>query len=269
MLVLELKSLQILNNDIYLLEIFDQKIILNDQYLGLQILDSNLNIEKKIFLKDNISIYHIYKNPDACSLLLYCPDDQEAILVEFATSSTQNISIEDCKIFSPLYMWKNNTILFATYDYEYYLLDLKNQLLTSYDEKKVQNEWSLFDAFVTDALQHKGLLQVNPIAHTYLYDNETDVVFRDYPTNTTIKNKSSLAYHDAIFQNDTFAFISENGIEIKDLHNNVHMIKYTNPLYIFLRARFLQEDNRFYLFALLSNKSNNLDNIVIKYEIER
>ena len=79
------------NNDIYFMEVVEEKIIINDNYDGVLILDSDLNILKSIRLLEELSIDTSFLNNQ--QIVLYCYENQCLIYINIDTYEYKIISL--------------------------------------------------------------------------------------------------------------------------------------------------------------------------------
>jgi len=73
------------HNDIYILEIQNDKILINDNCEGLAQLNFHLDRETKIPLHSETIIYSVYKEFQGSKLLIYSPDQEEMIIINTNT----------------------------------------------------------------------------------------------------------------------------------------------------------------------------------------
>jgi len=69
------------DNDVYFFQTVSDKIIINDNYVGLLILDSDLNLIKRLAIFDGITIYSSFFNNSNEEILLFCPDNECIVYV--------------------------------------------------------------------------------------------------------------------------------------------------------------------------------------------
>lgn len=120
------------NNDMYFLEIVADKIVVNDNYSGVLILDRNLNVLKSLPLIEGIRIYTSYTNPINEEILLYCPDNNIIVYVNLKDYDYKIIQLNDGVdnlIFAEVYEWNENYVILSTYEFEFVKIHIKKSSL--------------------------------------------------------------------------------------------------------------------------------------------
>lgn len=127
------------------MDIISEKIVINDNYNGLIILNKDLEIIEKILFDEEVTIYSSYKNDINEELLLYCPDDNRFIFVDLKNFNYKYISINkdiEDMIFSDKYKWDISGIRIDTYCSNTISIDLENQSAIVLDKQKQKNAGS-------------------------------------------------------------------------------------------------------------------------------
>ena len=136
------------NNDIYFLENVGNKIIINDNYSGILVLNNKLKVINKISFVEEITIYSSYINTTNEEILLYCPDNSIFVYINVKSYKQKIIKLKDPiinnMIFSNQYIWVDNNVLLSTYKSEFILINIKNSLVEIIDLNKLQQKYPAF-----------------------------------------------------------------------------------------------------------------------------
>ena len=113
--MMEVKNVELLNNDAYFMEIVNNMIVVNDNYKGLIIFDSELRLIEKIELIEELTIYTSFKNGN--KILLFCPDNGCFIYVNIELHKKKIIPLTefDNYLFSTLYDWDQENLILSDY----------------------------------------------------------------------------------------------------------------------------------------------------------
>ena len=266
MILKKTHTLNLNNNDIYILETCLDKIIINDNYQGLLLLDNSLNILHAIPITKNLIIYTVYKNHNCQNIMLYCPDNKQIILVDLQTLVNKIISLPktlDNQILSPNYYWHKDILILTTFDRIFYQLILQSNKLKQIPYKTIKSTWKHFFNFWNQC-QDYTILTTYPHEASIIFQKDMKTIgFFNYTKNTTeLIDNFDKGWHDIEHQNDFFAFIYEKKIEL--FHNNNKTILKPQEDYAFLKMRFLNANT---IIVLSSAISNNLQCSIETYEI--
>jgi len=266
MILKKTHELNVNNNDIYILETCLDKIIINDNYQGLLLLDTSLNILHAIPITKNLMIYAIYKNHNCQSLILYCPDNEQVILVDLQTFINNITSLPKTlnnQMLSPNYYWHKDTLILTTFDGIFYQLVLKSNKLQQIPYETIKRTYGHFFNFWNQC-QNYTILATYPHEASFIFQKDMKTIgFFNYTNNTTsLINNFDKGWHDVEYKNEFFAFIYEEKIEL--LHKSNKTVLTPQEHYYFLKMHFLNENT---IVVLSSNISNNLQCIIETYEI--
>ena len=214
--MIEVKDVELLNNDAYFMEIVNNMIVVNDNYKGLIIFDSELRQIKKIELIEELAIYTSFKNGN--EILLFCPDNGCFIYVNIELNKKKIIPLAefDNYLFSTVYDWNQENLILSDYQGHFIKVDLSKGVLVKVDS---DSNYSL-----VDCRQNINILQ----------------------------NFEKEQYHDFEAINGYLAKIGENKVEI--LFNNNIEVRYSSEYYDFLKGKFMLENGEVYLFLLSGNR---------------
>lgn len=251
---MKVKNVELLNNDVYFMEIVNNMIVINDNYGGLIVFDSELRQIKKIELVNELIIYTSFKNGN--ELLLFCPDNDCLIYVNIESNEKKIISLTgfESYLFSTIYDWNQKNLILSDYQDHFIKVDLNKRILVKMD---------LNDVECKNIREDYGKLRRGKIckvcasekkAFIQLPDSNYSLV--DYKQNINIlQNFEKEEYHDFETINGYLAKIGENKIEISFKDNKE--VFYSPEYYDFLKGKFMIEKGTIYLFLLSGDKSNS------------
>ena len=129
------KAEKTFTGDAYFLETLNDKVIVNDNYRGLIVLNEDIEPVKTIDIGHDICIYNAIVIDDE-RVLLNCIDDKKIFVVNIETSEVkccdmpQNLEEEVLKEKGPS---EGNRIVLRTYKGHNFVLDLNNMIIDQYD----------------------------------------------------------------------------------------------------------------------------------------
>lgn len=264
MLIKKIDELIILNNDIYILTNFKDYIIINDNYQGLILLNHTLRTIEKIFIFEGIHIYHLYQKYNGNSVLVYSPENKEIILVDIDTKEHTVIKTHTNEVFSPNYYWNDNTLLMITFNSDFYQLCFEFYILKQVIAKEVEKTCSSFFNFWNASREYHVLKVYSEQQSFIVKNNNKSISFLNYAQQKYVIAKNfSDGWHDVEYSNNIFLFIHEKKIEI--INNQDKITLKPHPDYIFLRARFLSNNQ---IVVLSSKPSNSRECLLETYSLE-
>lgn len=253
------------NNDIYILETYNDTIIINYNYQGLLILDNVLCIQKKLIFLQEASIYHLYKQCNGNNLMLYLPDNHQIIFVDIKTSDHFALSLPEVfnkEILSSNYYWNDNILILITFDKNFYQFDFSSKTLHQISYGKAKKICLSFFTFFDISTQY-DVTKFYPDKESFIFRSNDTIGFLNYQQNTqNIITKFNQKWHDVEYDNNIFIFIHEKKIELISKKNRFLLIPCDN--FIFLRAKFV-DNNHFVILS--SNASNPKENLLEMYKI--
>lgn len=251
------KTKEFKQNDIYFMEILLDIIIINDNYNGILIYDSNMILKKKLRIFEDITIYSSFNNSYE-EILLFCPDNECLVHINIVNYEYKVIYLEnglENLIFSALYEWNDNGLVLTTNNGEFYSVCIYEKKIHKIDYKDIRRLYPKLYEFHLEFIKHKVV--------KVFYDEYIAIINND-KCNISILNlkkkskqilsNATINFHDIEFMKGIYAIVNEKAIEIISIHDNV--VLYPNKDCIFLKARFLSEQNDIYLVALSSSQTN-------------
>jgi len=257
---------------LYFLEIIGNKIVINDNYEGIIILDNFFNIIKTIKIFDDIMIWRCYKHFSEKAFLLYCYENSCFIYIDIQSWKFSIIKIEEsCEIlFSRFYWWENrNEIILTTYKNELFKICLTEKLLTKISESYLKNHCRQFyqiwlnykDFSVIHFFPRDNVLlvqdQVKYELIIYNYANVTEERIPYFLEDT----------HDFYYQNGSVLVIHEKQIDLITPDYKRFKIQTKDPL-VSLRAKFIESEAICFV-ALYRNESNPDNRKLVSYCLEK
>ncbi len=247
------------NNDVYFLACVNNKIVINDNYKGVLILDSQLNMIDAIEIIDDLVIYsyYVYRN----NILLYCPENNNIVFLDVESGNNLIISLSgfESEIFGDVYGWDNDKIILSTYKGKYICIDLLNQNpKLSYcngNGTQVQKDYDILKNYTV----HKVF---SDVARALVGNEELCLI--DYRKHMVLLEKiKQEQYHDYELMNHCLVKIGENSINITNCKNEVVL----KPMkgYIYLRAKFLKVNEVSYIITLASCTDNTESCMIEKH----
>ncbi len=253
-------------NDIYILDNYDNTIIINDNNQGLLLLDNSLHIQRKLVIPQKASIYSVYKKYDGSAIILYLPDAHQIIYTDLKTPTPYTITLPkdfNEEILSPNYYWNNNTLILTTLNDNFYQLDFTSNKLHPVSSDTVEKDYPSFFDFWNICRKY-NILTFYPNKQSFIFQSSSIVSFFNFQQDKQhIVTGFSKGWHDVECSNNIFLFIHEKKIEIINEQDKIILKPHVD--YIFLRAKFLN-DNHFVILS--SNLSNPQENLLEIYKFD-
>ena len=269
------------NNDMYFMEVISDKIVINDNYEGVLILDRDFNVIKGIKLLDDLIIETSFINEK--EIILYCYENECLIHIDIDSYAYEiiklNKDLKD-KIFLSLYEWINNDLILSADNGMFFvyvnLLDNTAQEIQKDLIDKLQ--FSIYDNW--NKLRKYRLHKIYSDKYYAVIESDNVIMLMDYKNDTksvlqietmdVYDNKvpTNCIYHDIEVTTDCVVEISEKKISI--LYGSKNVILYPNPEnYRFLRGKFITIDKTDFLLLLSNNNSNSSKSKIEKYLINK
>jgi hypothetical protein len=272
MLLKELNYLTLDKNNVYRLEPYHDKIIINENYDSIKILDLSLNIIKTISLIPNLQINSIYKQSNGNAIIIHDFDHEQLIFVDLKTEKTIliNIKIFIAEPFYPYhYYWQENTLIFALEKKcSFYRLNLISLSLEQIASKTVQLIAPSFFDFCY-------------ICNLYCRKYRTVIIDSDKESCIFFKNRNLIGFYKhknkvLILSKHKFT-LSEKAYCYKD---NLIFFDLANKTILFKKDKYLFDIEKSYecldvnllnnnnIIVLERNKDNHRLSLIKIYEIE-
>jgi hypothetical protein len=211
MILKQLHALSFENNDIYRLESHLDKIIVNEDYHGIRILDFSLNTIKIIPIIEGLIVDCIYKQFDGNSIMLYDMDHDRLVLINLETYKPIIVTIDDNlhgNFYSRNYYWQDATLIFAVEnDVTFYQFNFTSLILEKISQKIVRILAPTFFSFSQACRKHNAIT-IYPEKEAFIFKkNRKLIAFYDYKNKKLIIKKYKLGnFQDVYFYQDTFIF---------------------------------------------------------------
>ncbi|APC40576.1 hypothetical protein [Clostridium estertheticum] len=246
------------DNDIYFIGNLADKIIINDNYNGILILDNNLELIKKLEIFDDITVYsHFINNVDE-EILLFCPDNECMVYINVETYEYKVIYLKnglENLIFSNLYEWSVNGLVLSTYNGEFYSICIDEKIIEKIDYKEVERLYPKLYKFYKESTKQK-VIKLFPDEYIAIIEEEKrNINAFNYKEQTKhVLNNASINFIDIEFKDGIFVLVDENIIEIITIRDKE--ILHPDENYIFLKAKFVSKLDCICLVTLSSSNSN-------------
>lgn len=244
-------------NDIYFMEVLSDKIIINDNYEGILILDSNLNVIKRLKIFKGIAIYSSFVNKNG-EILLFCPDNECMVYINIEDYQYKVISLKnglEDLIFSTLYEWNENSLILTTYNDEFYNICVHEKTIQKIDYKEIERLYPNLYNFYQELMKYKVIKVFSDEYIAIIYDENCNINMINFRYKTKqVLNNVSDDFLDIEFIDETFAIVNENTIEIVKRYYKEIIDR--NMEFIFLKARFVNKANNIFLVTLSSSQSD-------------
>jgi hypothetical protein len=245
------------DNDIYLLEVVSDKVVINDNYTGLIVLDSALKTVRRHHIMDEIVFEDSFTWGDG--MLLHCIENDCFVYLDMAKASYKMI---------PLLPELHETPFLAAFAQEgdqVFLLTESGTVGVMVDVAKgtvsLTRCASEDEAFATacdawEAFRKSSLHKVYPERHLVLADSEDGFEVICYTDGTRKAFMVQRApFHDLEAFGDYLAQVDEWGIVLTDGNGCLRLAPEPDGYY-FCWGRFLPVDGGMAFFTLASNNAN-------------
>lgn len=249
-----------MDKDVYFMEVFPGKIVINDDYEGIMVLDDQLNVIETIGVED-IVIDASFKNAATKELAVFFHDDKRLFYFNFDSMTCQECNVkEDIPVLSKYYVWGSDEVIFATYDEDFYRYSMKENKFAKIEQTYVKDQYESFYLFWSETkdlpVVRYDMDQLEIIVNTrnnryYAYQSDQDKVYL----------KSNYKPHDVEYSGEAAMFIQENIIELTAESNQ--MTLEPGDQMTFLRGRFLSPDK----IAVLSSHNDDLLSQINIYQL--
>ncbi|RDU22604.1 hypothetical protein [Anaerosacchariphilus polymeriproducens] len=227
-----MKETLIKENDIYFMEVTENKIIVNDNYEGIIVFDTNMNLLKKMRLFEDIIIYSSYDLGND-EIVLFCPENEKILYINLEEYKSIVIKIDEeftdvvnLKLFSR----GADSCKFITPQEEYIEFSWKNGLIRkSYQSMIFSCDQKCIDRTIITDPMNRILVKNNDYINTDMYEHLFVIVYEE-----------------------------------KIIYYSREQIKSLNPRknYIFNHAKFVMKENEYLLVILSNNKEDGEESII-------
>lgn len=213
------------NNDIFQMQSCADKIIVNEDYHGIRILDLSLNTIKIIPLMERLVILSFYKKYDNSSVAIYAPEQNRLIFVDLQTFTHFTVELLD-----PLtkyyldrnYYWQDNTLIFGIENRDiFYQFDFEFSMLKKISQKTVRSIAPSFLDF-WQACKKYDAITIYPDQSSFTYKKNRKLTgFYDYKNNGLILTKHSLKLFDEVYYHNKMFIFSDLWNKNINIHNKI------------------------------------------------
>lgn len=257
------------DNDIYLLEYHKETVIVNNNYLGINLYNMNLELQNSIDIFEGILIHKIYINPNKNEIILYCPDNEVFVYLNLHTMFQKVIHfIEGVDEYglSNIYYWLGNEVVFLCGNKRYYKIDTGLFSLMELEKKVIEMEYSSFLKMLYESSEHL-ILEGGSETLTYRDRNNNELVYLDYRNNIKVtSNIPNKIGHEVIYLHGFFLSVHEEYIQVIKEGKAVSRLDTVSP-YTFLKVRRWTEQNSKFI-VLRGNKTDPQQCILSIYDIK-
>lgn len=243
------------DNDIYFMETVNDKVVINDNYKGVKVLDGKLKLLSTIKIFDGMGIYSAFIDDTEERILLYCPDNECFVYINAKGFNCKIIELKynlKNSIFSNVYSWSKESIIVSTYNYEFYEIHLGNSSIINITGKDFikyhENFYREYDLSMKDTCRK-------------FFSNGYIIALDDYKKTITVYDDSvkidyldEFSFIGAEYRQKKLLLVKESSIEI--FGNNCTEVLRANKDSIFLRGKFLNYDNIVILISDITNPNN-------------
>lgn len=201
--------------DLYLLQVVNDFIVTNNGNSGIKIFDASLNIIKELTFLNKVSVYYIYKHFFRSEIILYCYENICLIWLNLLTFDWKIISLNKAfmeKAFSPAYHWDNDYIILSTYDYQYYILNIKTGFIHKLEYNVVRATCPQL-SLLMEIRSENPLIELK---NSYLIEEKKDWPYIKIitPTITKTITRPAFPYHDIEYINNLIIFVGHTHIQV-------------------------------------------------------
>lgn len=245
--------------DIYFMEAAGDKIIINDNYEGVLVLDSELHVVKIIHLLNDLVIENAYVNEKEA--VLYSYENACFIHISMDTYDFKVIMLPSAfkeKIFLPFYEWTDSHLLL--------LADAgKTSVDINLSEGSVQSAQNGADLLLYDdwkQLQARTIQKADSQRKEAIVESDNKIWLINYQKGTKTRleippfETEPFYFHDVEWLESNVAQVSEQKIFVYT-STGMDTLSPDSPQYRFLRAKFFIKDETVCLFTLSADNSDS------------
>lgn len=162
--------------DAYSIEVLNDKVVINNDYDGVIILDEKLNLIKKIDIEQDMCIYNDIV-VDNERILYNCIENEKIFILNTTTAEVKECDLPKCLVDDVLkekVSLDNDDIILGTYNGKRYVLDTKQMRLELYNtnDKTVANVDENGFEMPEDCIEHINFAG----ADMFLFENKLEIV---------------------------------------------------------------------------------------------
>lgn len=249
-----MNRVEIADNDVYFMEVLKDMILINNNYSGLILFNSNLEQICRLEVIEGLSIYSSYIHEK--EVLLFCPENKCFVYVDFSLNKKKIILLKEFQdwIFSPLYVWCQSSVLLSDYKGNFVNVDLKKEKISMVNIHDTVYQRELADIEKLREYQVYKIFSEKKKALVYFQNLKVGLIDYNQDIKVLKEFKKENCY-DFEWADGYTAKISEKKIEI---FNGNNIITY-NPSknYNILRGKIMNFKGNMYVYILNALKSND------------
>lgn len=266
------------DNDIYFMEIVSDKLVINDNYDGVFILDLELNMIKELKLFNDMSIYMSFIKDK--EIVLYCEENQCLVHINTDTCEYKIFPLskefEDI-VFMPFYEWVDNDLILLSDNGNVMThVDLLNHAVNIIQENNDKYKSKIFDNWekISGKVVYKvysdecnAVVESNNKIVLYNYQKDEESILLIEPNHFYSNDVSSIyRYHDIEVKNGVIAEISERNVSILYKKEQI-ILGPESKNEFFIRGKLTRIAGNDYLFLLQGSNSDPLKSVIEKYDL--
>lgn len=253
-------------NDIYFMETLNSRLLINDNYEGVLILDNKLELLKKIKIYKGLIIERAIKNNN--EILLICSENEKIIYINSLSYKYKIIQLKKFGNinFSDFYEWDEKKVFLLDYKGNLFHLDLiKFQLQVVNNENKMELSIQKMAAQIGKFYIQKVFLSEKKV----IIQKESNVLeLLDYINEMNpIIEFPKVHYYDFEMCDNFLAAISEKQVFIVNVISRKYQYYFSEEGYRFLRGKFMLEKNKIFFILLSGNKRDIYETTIKKYVV--
>lgn len=255
------------NNDVYFMEAVANKIVINDNYNGIYILDSELNIIANVKLISDMAIATSFIK--GSEIILCCYENECLIYLHTDTYEYKIIplSAELKEIsFLSLFEWiENDLILLAENGTVFVQVDISKGSINLISKNNIDklrfsicDSWSNLEKFIINKIYADNYKAIVELDNKFL--------FMDYKNNKSIDLKiKPIKFHDIEVKNNCTIQVSENEVFVQCENKNTKLSP--QEKYSFFRCKFIMVNDVEHILLLVCSEANSLEGRLERYSL--
>lgn len=240
------------DNDVYLLEVVGDRLLINDDYHGIKVLDTNLALIQTVHLPEDTAVYRAYTLNQPGLVALYCPDNSSILMLAVATGDVEVINCPHSEVLAHGFCWTSQGLLVATTSGG--VAQLFQSELTSISQATIEEHHPQFSDFCrmlaeVDVLEATGDLSV-------VYETPDSVVCHSHHADADrVFPKCEVNAHQVTSGGSYLLYVAEDMLLLQWLSGGTECVT-SDPSRYYLRARFLGGESQGSFVVLSAERAN-------------
>lgn len=252
--------------DLYFMETIVDKVVINDGYEGIEILDCNLKSIKKVKIFNDIVIHSSYINSKSNEIILFCPENECFVYVNLKSYEIKIIQLEASLqnvLFSNVYLWKDDIIIPDLYSMDFYRIDLNMKCIETIREEDIMGLYPVFYRFFS-YISLKNVIAICPNQYkAIVQDNSNEFFVYNFDGSLNpLEVKSLDGITNFIYNGENIGFVHGSYIELIGNSNKKNINCEEGN--VFFKAAYLENKK---LAVLSSNRLKPLENKILIFSI--